>query len=163
MANAAAINALSSNATTSFTVTASDGSLTGTSTLAVNLTGANDTPIVVQPTAIALTDTAAPDPFANVTGTLVASDAEGSTLSYGIQGGTESAGVSSLTNAYGTLSVNTTSGAYTFVANAAAINALRCEERRAGQAHGSHGSLTRSATRARTLTGPTDTPTMARP
>ena len=46
--NATAINALAlgSNPTASFTVTASDGSLTGSNTLTVNLTGANDTPIV---------------------------------------------------------------------------------------------------------------------
>ncbi len=39
-------------------------------------------------------------------------------------GGTVSAGVSTLVNAYGTLTVNTSSGAYLFTPNAAAIEGL---------------------------------------
>ena len=72
--NATDINALAlgSNPTASFTVTASDGDLTSSNTLTVNLTGVNDTPIVAAPTAINLTDTAAADTFPVQTGTLSA-------------------------------------------------------------------------------------------
>ncbi|BAK74308.1 DUF4347 domain-containing protein [Arcobacter sp. L] len=42
--NANAINALTSNATDSFTVSSSDGSLNDTQTLTINITGANDAP-----------------------------------------------------------------------------------------------------------------------
>lgn len=42
--NASAINALSSNATDTFTVSTSDGSLSNTQTFTVNITGVNDTP-----------------------------------------------------------------------------------------------------------------------
>src|SRR5678816_4439657 len=43
---------------------------------------------------------------------------------YGIQGGTVAAGVSTLVGTYGTLTVNTSTGAYTYTKNAAAIEAL---------------------------------------
>ena len=44
--NASAINALSASTTENFAITASDGSLNGSGTLTVNLTGANDTPTI---------------------------------------------------------------------------------------------------------------------
>src|SRR5438270_289718 len=78
VANASAINALAAGATPSdsFTVTASDGSLTATSTLST-LSLHDALPIFVStPTAISFTDTAAADTFANQTGTLSATDAE---------------------------------------------------------------------------------------
>src|SRR5438094_7808947 len=77
-----------SNPTENFTVTASDGSLTGNATLAVNLTGANDTPVVSTPSAIALVDTAAADSRANKSRTELETAYEGTSLSYGINNGT---------------------------------------------------------------------------
>ncbi len=45
--NATAINALTANATESFTVSTSDGALSGTATLTINVTGADDAPVLV--------------------------------------------------------------------------------------------------------------------
>lgn len=76
-------------------------------------------------------DTVAFDTFAATGGTFVASSENGATLTYGISGGTAGSmirdGVTydvSKTDAYGTLYVNSTSGAYIFVPDSAAINAL---------------------------------------
>ena len=55
--NVTAINAVAANQTDTFAVTASDGSLTGTGNLTVNIAGANDAPVLTVPTAITLTDT----------------------------------------------------------------------------------------------------------
>ncbi|MFZ2160249.1 MAG: VCBS domain-containing protein, partial [Bradyrhizobium sp.] len=77
-------------------------------------------------------DTVAFDVFAATNGTFVASSPNsGATLIYGISGGTSGTtvlgGVTydvSNTGPYGTLYVNSTTGAYTFVPNSGAINAL---------------------------------------
>jgi VCBS repeat-containing protein len=57
--NATAIDALTASTSESFAVTVSDGALSATASLAVNITAANDTPALATPTAIAITDTAA--------------------------------------------------------------------------------------------------------
>ncbi|MBR0784175.1 VCBS domain-containing protein [Bradyrhizobium iriomotense] len=71
------------------------------------------------------------DTFTATTGTFTASSPINSALTYGLSGGTAGTtvldGVTydlSQTGAYGTLYLNSASGAYTFVPNAAAINAL---------------------------------------
>ena len=121
VANAAAINALQGGTDTDvFSVTVDDGmGGTASTTLTINVLGANDTPTITaeigSPT---LADTAAPDTFANVTGTLDGNDVDdGATLSYSLAAGEDGIGT------YGTLTVNA-DGTYNFVANAAAINAL---------------------------------------
>ena len=75
------------------------------------------------------TDTPAADHFGAASGTLLGNDGgAGTTLTYGIVGGgvdTSHSGYDvSLTGAYGAFFVNSASGAYTFVPNDAAINAL---------------------------------------
>ena len=66
----------------------------------------------------------------NQTGTLAASDVEGTTLTYGISNGTTGGTVGattydvSKTGSYGTLYLLSTTGAYVYVPNAGAINAL---------------------------------------
>lgn len=107
--------------------------------LVLNAPPANpDTPSVTTPTAIAFADTSATDTFtgtANLSGTLSATDGDG-IASYGITDGTT--GGSTVINTvtydvskagtYGTLYVvstgTTDKGKYTFVPNAAAINAV---------------------------------------
>ncbi|MHC2625924.1 VCBS repeat-containing protein [Bradyrhizobium huanghuaihaiense] len=71
------------------------------------------------------------DTFAATTGTFSASSPIGAVLTYGLSGGTAGTTVLdgqtydlSQTGAYGTLYLNSASGAYTFVPNADAINAL---------------------------------------
>ena len=77
------------------------------------------------------TDTVAFDVFTPTTGAFAASSLSGAALTFSIRGGTASStvldGVTfdvSETGPFGTLSVNSTTGAFTFVPDAGAINAL---------------------------------------
>jgi VCBS repeat-containing protein len=86
----------------------------------------NTAPTLAAPTVITYTDTAFVDTFATKTGTLSSNDVDaGTKLTYGITGGIDITGYSvSKSNAYGTLTVTTATGAYSFVANSAAIEPL---------------------------------------
>jgi Ca2+-binding RTX toxin-like protein len=77
------------------------------------------------PADIVYTDTRFDDTFATVNGNLVATDANGNSLTYGIQGGSDLGnGTVRLVNNFGTLTVTKATGAYSFVANDATIEAL---------------------------------------
>ena len=108
----------------------------------------NDAPVLTASTAINYIDTTFDDIFATVTGTLAASDIEGTPLIYGIAGGADnrdstlsSTGTTMVTrpaigadengnstlsqsSPYGVLTVTNSTGAYSFVPNDAAIEAL---------------------------------------
>ena len=127
--NAAAIEGLDvgENPSLNFTMTVSDGDAPlGTQTYTINLTGADDTPTLAAVTSgsIAEVNQSSSTTSSGLSGTLVGADVDVETLTYGVVGGTVSAGVSTLVNTYGTLTVNTSTGAYNFAPNAAAIEAL---------------------------------------
>jgi VCBS repeat-containing protein len=120
--DAIAINALQSGtATDVFNVTVDDG-LGGiaTTTLTINVSGANDTPTITAEVGVpTLADTEVADTFTDITGTLDGNDVDtGAALSYSLAAGEDGVGT------YGSLTVNP-DGTYSFVANAAAINALQ--------------------------------------
>ncbi|MDI3561499.1 VCBS domain-containing protein [Bradyrhizobium sp. Arg816] len=121
--DAASINALPEGPySDSFTVQVSDahGAVTA-ATYTVDLTGANDTPILSDLNIGKLTDTAAADSFASLTGHLTGADADtGDTLTYAVLNADSHGTVAGY---YGSLTVNA-NGSYTYVPNAAAINAL---------------------------------------
>ena len=131
--NDAGINALPKNETAidSFALTVFDG-LDGTDsrTLAISLTGANDTPVLTVSLATAdFDDTEKKDAFSAVTGSLSTADADtGATRLYAITDGEVSNELEGYDTAgagiYGTLYLNSASGAYTFVPASAVINAL---------------------------------------
>lgn len=107
---------------------------TSTQTVTIEVTGANDAPVLSATTTSAnYTDTAADDTFANVTGQLSSTDVDhGDTASYAITGGTigsynvdATAYNQSKAGTYGTLYLNSTSGAYVFVPNDGAIESLK--------------------------------------
>jgi VCBS repeat-containing protein len=123
--DAATINALpeGSHYSDSFTVQVTDshGAAT-TAAYAVDLIGANDAPMLSNLNIGKLTDTAATDTFANLTGTLAGTDADtGDTLTYAVQNADI---CGTVTGHYGALTVNS-DGSYSYVPNAAAINALQ--------------------------------------
>jgi len=128
----AAMNALPAGANPSetFALTVSDGTVTTSQSLTISLTGANDTPtLTADVTTVSYVDTAAADFFNAATGQLTGHDPDaGTTLIYGVTGGTASSALSGYNLAragqYGTLYVNSTIGAYSYVPNNAAINAL---------------------------------------
>ncbi|MGE5567308.1 MAG: tandem-95 repeat protein [Parcubacteria group bacterium] len=117
------------NGSDSFTVTVSDGN-GGSDTVAVNVTvdAVNDAPTLSDPADIPYTDTSAADDFAGVTGGLSASDIDGDTLTYGLTGGVSDGSLSgydvSVTSTYGKMYLNTSSGAYHYEPNDAALNAV---------------------------------------
>ena len=118
--NNAAINALTANTSESFTFGVSDGTVTTTADLVVNLVAANDTPIVVNIAPVVYTNTNAVDVFANTTGTISASDADANAvLVYGISGQEVviSNGSATLAGQYGTLSIVTATGEYSYAPN----------------------------------------------
>ncbi|WP_294123876.1 VCBS domain-containing protein [Sphingomonas sp.] len=96
------------------------------SSLTLTVTGTNDGPTLAPVTSgsISEIDQSSATSSSGLSGTLVGADVDVETLTYGVVGGTVSAGVSTLVNAYGTLTVNTSTGAYLFTPNAAAIEAL---------------------------------------
>jgi VCBS repeat-containing protein len=134
--NAAAIEALDNNGVAEtdsdvFTVTVSDGDgPLVTQTYTVNVSGADDAPTfgAVSSGSIAEVDQSSSTTDSGLSGTLAGADVDVETLTYGISGGTVAAGVSTLVGDFGTLAVNTTTGAYTYTKNAAAIEALDATE-----------------------------------
>ena len=90
----------------------------------VAVTPVNDAPVLTTPTAITYTDTIFDDAFLAVTGSLVASDIDSNTLTCGITGGTDKGLTITKSSTYGALTVTKSTGAYSFVANDAAIEAL---------------------------------------
>ena len=152
--NADAVNALpsGSNPTESFTATVTDSKgVSDTRTISINLTGASDAPLPTGTYTHSVTDTAALDSFANLTGTLTATSGDvGDTLTWS----------GSANGSYGALTVNA-NGNYSYVLNAAAVNALQAgsnpSENFTATVTSSRGA---SATRTITInvTGADDTP-----
>jgi len=153
--DAEAINALPGGVTAhdNFTLTFSDG-VGGTAgqPLAISLTGANEMPVLGAPaTPATYVDSAAGDVFNAVTGHLTATDPDtGAILSYGVSGGGTTTQISGYdlaeAGSYGTLYLNSGTGAYTYVPDNAAINALH-----AGQSASDSFAL---AVSAHTVTDP---------
>ena len=130
-----AIEALESDDSESFTFKVADGSgASDTATLTIDLTGAQDAPDVA-PVQATLTDTAGDDTFGPLSGTLgVTSRDNDTSFAFALAGssatpdGAEKLAGYDLQNtssAYGTLYLNSATGAYKFVANDGAIEALQ--------------------------------------
>lgn len=94
----------------------------------VSVSPVNDAPILAAPQTIQYTDTVYDDNFAIAAGTLVATDGDSGSLSFGISGGSDNGdGTVSKTSAYGVLTVTKATGAYQFVADDAAIEPLTAQ------------------------------------
>ncbi len=162
--DAAAINALPAGSfVDTFTVQTTDvHGASGTATLTVHVTGANDAPTMSAVTAGPLVDTAAADSFSNITGTLVGTDAdtgEAATLTYAVLNADSHGTTAGL---YGSLTVNA-DGSYTYVPDAAAINALpqgSYSDHFTVQVTDVHGAST-TASYTVDLTGANDAPTLS--
>jgi VCBS repeat-containing protein len=109
-----------------YTVVPDDGYGAGTSAVVtVNIAGSNDAPTLADLHIGPLTDTAAADTFSDLTGTLTGNDVdtgETATLTYAVLNADHHAATTAV-GLYGTLTVNS-AGSYSYVPNAAAINAL---------------------------------------
>ena len=115
-----------------YTVVDAHGASSGSTTLAISIAGTNDAigpinnaPTLAIPATVNYIDTPVVDTFATATGTLQGNDVDANTvLTYGITGGTDNGTTVSKADAYGTLTVTKATGAYSFVANSAAIEPL---------------------------------------
>jgi Ca2+-binding RTX toxin-like protein len=105
----------------------------------------NSAPVLTTPTAINYIDTAFVDNFAPVTGSLLASDANGDSLTYGIVGGIGTDFIT-MSNAYGQLTVTKATGAYSFIPDSAAMEALSADATSTFIVTVSDGQLTDSKT-----------------
>ncbi|MDP1886303.1 MAG: tandem-95 repeat protein [Polaromonas sp.] len=117
------VNALRTSANTltdTFTYTMRDtAGATSTANLVITIQGANDAPVASGAIAGTVTDTAASDSFTSLTGSFSATDMDtGDSKTWSVGGGTVQVGT------YGTLTLNASTGGYTYVVNAAAVNAL---------------------------------------
>ncbi len=112
-----------------FTVTVTDDqNVATTQSYSVNLTGANDAPTLAAVTSGSIAEDALASTTSDsgVSGTLAGADVDNNhTLTYGITGGTVTSGLSTLHLTYGTLTVNTSTGAYSYAKDAAAVEALK--------------------------------------
>ncbi|MDO9363134.1 MAG: VCBS domain-containing protein, partial [Sphingopyxis sp.] len=118
-----AVNALRTASDTlseTFTYTMRDAAgATRSTSLVITIQGSNDAPVAGGAIGGTVTDTAANDSFGNVTGSFSATDVDtGDTKTWSVGGAT------SVVGTYGTLTLNPTTGVYTYVVNAAAVNAL---------------------------------------
>ncbi|MDD9841534.1 MAG: VCBS domain-containing protein, partial [Alphaproteobacteria bacterium] len=133
--NDARINALGagSNTTTRFSVTAREGTYTAPGqTLTITIRGAKEAPILTPIGERTIADTIAVDDFADLTGSFTITDSR-SGIIYSVTGAAELVGNPDFTHSkagsYGTLFYDKNTGAYKYVPNDAAINALATGER----------------------------------
>ena len=110
--------------------------------------------------AFTYTDTSANDSFSNKTGVLLGSDIDiGTTLTYGIAGGIDNGSQVSKTGIFGTLTVIKATGAYTFVPNNAAIQAIASNTSETYKVNVSDGAAITETNYTLTLVGANDAPT----
>ncbi len=116
-----------------FALVAKDGDAdtTAAANFSVSLNNVVNSTPSINAVDITITDTTASDNFANNSGTLLATDLQGDPITYGISTGVignwtigELTYDVSKSSDYGTLYVKSTTGAYIFVPNSSAINAL---------------------------------------
>jgi VCBS repeat-containing protein len=164
----ALLNALSATVTDTFTILATDSAGTAGDSLTITINGVNDTPTLSAPSAASYTDTSASDTFSNTTGTLAGADRDtGASLTCGITGGTSGSTTIGGTafdvykaGTYGTLYVNSTTGAYVYVPNDSAINALTASQSDTFTVTVSDGTLSATQTCTVNITGANDAPTI---
>ncbi|WP_207884385.1 calcium-binding protein, partial [Pseudomonas sp. 30_B] len=171
VANDAAIEALEAgnNPSAIYHVTASaDGIASPSQTITINLTGAEDAPVVA-PVVASYTDTAADNTFADTVGTLSVTSRDGDTsFSFALAGSSSSPlpgyDRQDASSTYGTLYLNSTTGAYKFVANDAAIEALEAGNNPSAIYHvtaAADGATSTSQTITFNFTGAEDAPVVA--
>ncbi len=157
----AALNAVKTTVTDTFTIQATDSAGTAGNTLTVTINGANDTPTLTAPSAATYADTVADDTFSNTTGTLEGTDRDtADTLTYGITGGTDSSSEVYKVGVYGTLYVTKSTGAYRFEPNDGKIEACIANYHEDFTVTASDGALTATQTYTVNITGVNDTPSV---
>jgi VCBS repeat-containing protein len=156
VANDAAMEALKTTVSESFTFSVSDGhGGSDTQSFTVTVNGVNDRPALAAIPGMTYTDTSGDDTFLTKTGTLVGTDRDHDTLTYHAVGegvdGSQAGFDHSVAGTYGTLYFNAATGAYEYIPNDAAIEGLKADASEVFSFTATDGSLN-SATRALTIT-----------
>jgi VCBS repeat-containing protein len=129
----------------------------------------NTAPTVTTPTTISYEDGAGNESFTNTTGTISASDSDGTISSYGISGGTTGGSTNigstvydvSKAGTYGTLYVESSTGKYVFAPNSTAINAVSANQSETFTVTATDNlGATGMATLTVSVTGVNDAPTL---
>ena len=161
-----AVEGATSSQTDSFTLSLSDGTATATQSLTATIGGVNDTPVLAALSGISFTDTSGDDSFSVSTATASGSDRDsGDTLTFGVTGGSADTSRSGFTHSYagsyGTLYINSSSGAYEYVPNDSAIEALASQVSESFDLAVTDGTTLVRETLVATITGVNDTPEIA--
>jgi VCBS repeat-containing protein len=120
--------------TDNFTIQVTDsGGLTASATFSVNVAGADDDPVLTPVVDGSVTEVhnSTAENTANLTGTLTATDVDaGDTLTFGVNGSSPTGNPNEVqvVGTYGTLTLNTVTGAYGYVYNDAAVEAVALGE-----------------------------------
>jgi VCBS repeat-containing protein len=162
--NDAAMEAAKTTVSDSFTFTVNDGhGGTDTQSFVVTVNGVNDTPTLGAITSMSYQDTAADDTFLTQSGTLNGADRDNDPLTYHATGETSDNSQTgfdhAVTGTYGTLYFNASNGAYEYVPNDGAIEALKTTASETFSFTASDGTLSSVAQMLTvTLNGVNDTP-----
>jgi len=166
--NQSTVNALGpgTSASDSFVISVSDGTLSNTQTLTTSVTGANDSPTLSISALAAIVDTTASDNFATQAASASGADADGDALTYNISGANTGSYLGGAYDrkrdgAFGTLYINSISGAYEFVPDDNAINALNDGDSGSDTFTVSvtDGTVTETQTLTASITGANEAPT----
>ena len=157
--------AANANGDDSFTYTVTDDrGASSTYTVSLTITPVNDAPEITPLAPLAFVDTAQSDVFVlEQTGQIQAQDIDSVQLSYHISGGTNVGAYSTVQGTYGSLQLHTGTGAYTFFANNAAIQALKSNASETFTFTVSDGALTAEAPMSVQITGANDAPVLIAP
>jgi len=161
-----AIEGASSTQTRGFTFSVSDGTANATQGLTVTINGVDDVPTLASLGGITVTDTSSDDTFAVTSATMSATERDtGDTITYGVMGGSADTSRSGFTHSnagsYGTLYVNTSTGAYEYVPNDSAVEALSTQVTETFDLSITDGTSLVRETLVATITGVNDTPEIA--
>ena len=164
--NDSAIEGTKTSVSDSFTLAVSDGSASATQTLTTSISGADDAPSLAALSGFSFNDSAADDSFSNATGTATGTERDAAdTLVYSISGGSADNGLAGYDVAragtYGKLYLNSGSGAYAYVPDDSAIEALKSSTSESFTLAVTDGNTSASQTLTASINGVEDTPSLA--
>ena len=161
-----AIEGAKTSVSDSFTLAVSDGAASATQTLTTSISGADDAPSLAALSGFSFTDTSANDSFSNATGTATGTERDAAdTLVYSISGGSADGGLAGYDVAragtYGKLYLNSGTGAYAYVPDDSAIEALKSSTSESFTLAVTDGNTSASQTLTASINGAEDTPSLA--
>ena len=161
-----AIEGAKTSVSDSFTLAVSDGAASATQTLTTSISGADDAPSLAALSGFSFTDSSVDDSFSNATGAATGTERDAAdTLVYSISGGSADSGLAGYdvarTGSYGKLYLNSGTGAYAYVPDDSAIEALKSSTSESFTLAVTDGNTSASQTLTASINGAEDTPSLA--